>query len=60
MEKRNIRNHIRRPSPKHNEDYVFVEKQGEDFTAYKLISGPFADIVYKYGKVGICTRVRKS
>ena len=39
-------------NPKHREDYVFVEKPGEDFTAIKLISGPFADIVYKYGKVG--------
>ena len=39
-------------SPKHREDYVFVEKPGEDFTALILISGPFASIVYKYGKVG--------
>ena len=29
-----------------------VEKPGEDFTALKLISGPFASIVYKYGNVG--------
>ena len=39
-------------SPKHREDYVFVEKPGEDFTALKLISGPYASIVYKYGNVG--------
>ena len=39
-------------NPKHNEDYVFVEKSGEDFTGLKLISGPFASIVYKYGNVG--------
>ena len=39
-------------NPKHREDYVFVEKPGEDFTALKLISGPFSSIVYKYGKVG--------
>ena len=38
--------------PKHREDYVFVEKPGEDFTALKLISGPYASIVYKYGNVG--------
>jgi|TARA_B110000211_G_scaffold64769_1_gene74462 hypothetical protein len=31
---------------------VFVEKPGEDFTALKLISGPYASIVYKYGNVG--------
>ena len=39
-------------NPKHTEDYVFVEKPGEDFTALKLISGTYASIVYKYGKVG--------
>ena len=39
-------------SPKHREDYVFVEKPGEDFTALKLISGPYASIVFKYGNVG--------
>ena len=39
-------------NPKHNDDYVFVEKPGEDFTGIKLISGPFASIVYKYGNVG--------
>ena len=39
-------------NPKHNEDYVFVEKPGEDFTGLKLISGPYAGIVYKYGNVG--------
>jgi hypothetical protein len=39
-------------SPKHREDYVFVEKPGQDFTALKLISGPFSSIVYKYGAVG--------
>ena len=46
-------------NPKHNEDYVFVEKQGEDFTGIKLISGPFADIVYKYGKVGFAPESEK-
>ena len=39
-------------NPKHQEDYVFLEKPDEDFTALKLISGPFASIVYKYGQVG--------
>ena len=39
-------------NPKHQDDYVFLEKPGEDFTALKLISGPFASIVYKYGNVG--------
>ncbi len=39
-------------SPKHPDDFVYVEKPGEDFTAIKLMSGPYASIVYKYGKVG--------
>ena len=39
-------------NPKHKEDYVFVEKPGEDFTGIKLISGPYASIVLKYGNVG--------
>ena len=39
-------------NPKHQEAYVFVEKPGEDFTGIKLINGPFASIVYKYGNVG--------
>ena len=39
-------------NPKHREDFVYGDKPGEDFTALKLISGPYASIVYKYGKVG--------
>ena len=38
-------------SPKHREDFVYVEKPGEDFTALKLISGPYASITFKYGNV---------
>ena len=39
-------------SPKHREDYVFVAKPGEDFTANKLISGPYTRLVLNYGNVG--------
>ena len=39
-------------SPKHQEDFVYVEVPGEDFTAIKLISGPYSGIAYKYGNVG--------
>ena len=39
-------------NPKHQEDYVFVEKMDEDFTGLKLISGPYASVTYKYGNVG--------
>ena len=37
--------------PKHEEDYVFVEKQDQDFASIKLTSGPFTDIIYHYGNV---------
>jgi hypothetical protein len=46
-------------SPKHREDFVYVEKAGEDFTALKLISGPFASITYKYGNVGFAPEAEK-
>jgi len=47
-------------SPKHQEDYVFVEKPGEDFTGIKLISGPYASIVLKYGNVGFRPETEKT
>ena len=47
-------------SPTHNEDYVFVEKPGENFTGIKLISGPYASIVYKYGNVGFADESKKT
>ena len=50
--KKNLPKPHKTTTPKHREDYVFVEKQGEDFTGLKLISGPFAGIVYRYGNVG--------
>ena len=50
--KKNLPKPHKTTSPKHREDYVFVEKTGEDFTGLKLISGPFASIVFKYGNVG--------
>ena len=46
-------------NPIHNEDYVFVEKPGEDFTGIKLISGPYTSIVYKYGNVGFAPESEK-
>ena len=50
--KKNLPKRHKTTSPKHREDFVYVEKAGEDFTGLKLISGPFASIVYKYGNVG--------
>ena len=50
--KKNLPKLHKTTSPKHREDFVYVEKHGEDFTGLKLISGPFASIVYKYGNVG--------
>ena len=46
-------------NPTHNEDYVFVEKPGENFTGIKLISGPYASIAYKYGNVGFAPESEK-
>ena len=46
-------------SPKHREDFVYVEKSGEDFTAIKLISGPYASITYKYGQVAFAPESEK-
>ena len=46
-------------SPKHREDFVYVEKTGEYFTSLKLISGPFASITYKYGNVGFAPESEK-
>ena len=37
--------------PKHEVDYVFVEKQNQEMASLKLISGPYADIIYHYGNV---------
>ena len=63
MQLKKLKNQYPKPhqttAPKHNEDYVFVEKSGEDFTALKLISGPFASIVYKYGNVGFAPESEK-
>ena len=50
--KKNLPKPHKTTTPKHREDFVYVEKTGEDFTGLKLISGPFASIVYKYGNVG--------
>ena len=50
--KKNLPKPHKTTSPKHREEFVYVEKPGEDFTGLKLISGPFASIVYKYGNVG--------
>ena len=37
--------------PKHEVDYVFVERPDKDHASIKLISGPYADIIYHYGNV---------
>jgi len=46
-------------NPKHREDFVYVEKPGEDFTGIKLISGPYASITYKYGQVAFAPESEK-
>ena len=32
--------------------YVFVQKDGDDFTCIKIIEGKYENVIYKYGKVG--------
>ena len=32
--------------------YVFVQKEGDDFTCIKLLEGKYKGVIYKYGKVG--------
>jgi len=31
--------------------YVFVQKEGDDFTCIKIVEGKFENVIYKYGKV---------
>ena len=35
-----------------NKNYIFVQKEGEDFTCIKLTSEKYDGIIFKYGKVG--------
>jgi hypothetical protein len=32
--------------------YVFVQKEGDDYTCIKLLEGKYKGVIYKYGKVG--------
>lgn len=34
-----------------NTKYLFVQKEGDDFTCIKLVEDKYMGIVYKYGKV---------
>ena len=44
---------------KTNRRYAFAQKEGEDHTCIKLTEGQFADVIYKYGKVGIPPKVEE-
>ena len=37
---------------KKNSKYVFVQRDGDDFSCIKLLQGKYKGIIYKYGKVG--------
>ena len=37
---------------KNKKKYVFVQKEGDDFTCIKLLEGKYKGVIYKYGKVG--------
>ena len=45
---------------KTNRRYAFAQKEGEDHTCIKLTEGQFADVIYKYGKVGIPPKVEEN
>ena len=36
---------------KKNSKYVFVQRDGDDFSCIKLLEGKYKGIIYKYGKV---------
>ena len=40
---------------KNKKRYLFVQRDGADFTAIKLIDDKYLNVVYKYGKVGFAT-----
>ena len=35
-----------------NKKYVFVQRDGDDFSCIKLLEGKYKGVIYKYGKVG--------
>lgn len=37
---------------KNKKRYVFVQKEGDDFTCIKIVDAKFKNVIYKYGKVG--------
>ena len=34
-----------------NKRYVYVQKDGDDFSSIKIVEGKYKDVIYKYGKV---------
>ena len=37
---------------KKSKDYVFAQREGDEFTCIKFTKGKYKNVVYKYGKVG--------
>ena len=37
--------------PNNQNNYAFVQKEGDDFTCIKLAEGKYKDIIYKYDNV---------
>ena len=50
MPKENLPTDPKKPNNQNN--YAFVQKEGDDFTCIKLLQPPYKGIIYKYGKVG--------
>ena len=38
-------------STENKKRYVFVQKDGDDFSSIKIVEGKYKDVIYKYGKV---------
>ena len=34
-----------------NKRYVYVQRDGDDFSSIKIVEGKYKDVIYKYGKV---------
>jgi hypothetical protein len=45
-------NSVTDQTKKKNKDYVFAQREGDDYTCIKLVKGKYKNIVFKYGKVG--------
>ena len=43
------------PTDKKNKNYIFVQRENDDFTCIKLLEGQYEGIIYKYDQVKFST-----